>query len=80
MSETEEYLAPADYFAPTDRVECEAWRLDQLAKIEPLAVQVLAAERRIIQRVIDLCQGNREAAAIRLGIARVTLYRKMGSK
>lgn len=65
---------------PTDRREYEVWRMQQLEELEPFAVQVLRAERAIIERAIDLCQGNREQAALRLGIARVTLYRKLGGK
>ncbi len=65
---------------PTDRREYEQWRISQLETLEPFAVQVLAAERAIINRAIDLCEGNREQAAMRLGIGRTTLYRKLGGK
>jgi len=65
---------------PTDRREYETWRIAELENVKPLIVQALEAERLIIRRTIDLCQGDREEAALRLGIARTTLYRKLGRK
>jgi DNA-binding NtrC family response regulator len=62
----------------SSRLEYDLWRQGELEKMQPFAVQVIAAERAIIERAIELCQGNREEAAVRLGISRPTLYRKLG--
>lgn len=62
------------------RVEYERLRIAALDAVEPLSVQVTKFERRIIADVIELCQGNLEDAAIKLGIGRVTLWRKLGRK
>lgn len=60
------------------RVAYETWRKGELEKVRPLAHVTLEVERAEILRVIDLCNGNRAEAAMRLGIGRVTLYRRLG--
>ncbi|MGD0600941.1 MAG: helix-turn-helix domain-containing protein [Terriglobales bacterium] len=62
------------------RVEYERRRVELLDAVEPLTVQVVTFERRVIAEMIELCQGNHQEAAIRLGIGRVTLYRKLRRK
>jgi len=62
------------------RVAYERQRIAELEQVEPLATLVLRFEREQIVRVIELCQGNHEEAAIRLGIGRSTMYRKLGRK
>lgn len=43
---------------------------------EPLAVQVQAFEKQVIQEALDDCHGCRTAAMKRLGLSRRTFYRK----
>jgi len=37
-----------------------------------------AIEGRLLERAVDLCQGNLVQAAKRLGISRATIYRRIG--
>ncbi|WP_412846559.1 sigma-54 interaction domain-containing protein [Brevibacillus sp. 179-C9.3 HS] len=43
-----------------------------------LQEEIEAHERRVILRAIELANGNKQAAAKRLGISRATLYNKLG--
>lgn len=61
-----------------DRREAEKERSAMLLDVRPLAEAVREYERNMIKFVIGLCQGDRSEAALRLGIARTTLYRKLG--
>ncbi len=60
------------------RAEYEANRVKELEELQPFTIQVIAAERAIINHAIELCEGNRQEAATRLGMSRTTLYRKLG--
>lgn len=62
---------------PENPKERELWRVMVLSEIKPLVVEMLNHEAEYIRLVIDLCQGNRVEAALRLGIGRTTLYRKL---
>ena len=62
------------------RVEYERQRVEALNRMESLAVQVAEFERSVIVRAIELCRGNQGEAAIRLGITRQGLWRKLRRK
>ncbi len=48
--------------------------------IKPLPVAVAELEAQAIRAALDATQGNKQAAARLLGIARATLYEKLGSR
>lgn len=62
------------------RVEYERQRVEALDAVAFLATSVREFERKEICRVIELCQGNRGEAAMRLGITRETVWRKLRRK
>ena len=62
------------------RVEWERRRVMALDAVEALETSVREFERQEIARVIELCKGNHQEAAIRLGIGAATLYRKLRRK
>jgi DNA-binding NtrC family response regulator len=45
--------------------------------LRPLAEQVAALERRAIAAALQVCGGNKVAAAKMLGISRATLYERL---
>jgi len=62
------------------RVECERRRVEALEQVEPFEVFIQRVGRAEIARVIELCQGDHGEAAIRLGLSRTTMWRKLGRK
>lgn len=62
------------------KVEWEAYKKAELAKVEPLATQTRRFEQGVIKFVLELCEGNWSDAAAHLGIARTTLYRELQSR
>jgi DNA-binding NtrC family response regulator len=61
--------------APRSRVEYEPWRQAEIAKFRRLADFSHELEVQYVRLAIDLCQGDRTAAATLLGVGRTTLYR-----
>jgi DNA-binding NtrC family response regulator len=63
------------FFPMGVRAEYEAWRKAELAKVRPFSEFTRAAQVAEINRVLELCHGDRSEAAAYLGIGRTTLYR-----
>ena len=52
---------------------------DAAVLLRPLSVQIAELEQQAIQAAMDACRGNKAAAAKMLGVARATLYTRLGN-
>ena len=67
------------------KLEYEDGRIDSRQKQENINYQLISGnleniEKTIIKRVLQEERGNKAAAARRLGISRITLWRKLNNK
>ena len=51
--------------------------LDQLVQTEEQIPELADVEAMLLRRAIDVCDGNLQRAARRLGISRATIYRRL---